>query len=505
MNELTSPLDINTVFKKSGLSIDEAKGVLDGSNWASKLNDIAEPAAASAEAATNMGIALAGLKNSKTALATIGTTLKTTLMNPLTWMAGVGIAAVGALIYKATEFDRAVNASAKSQSVFASAANELSELNSQMDAVSARISELQALKQQQKISPAESTELNLLMLQNSKLERQIQLKEKPASQLSDIAVNDTLRALNQKNTIDLVPTENSENGSDTKKVYDDFGTAYYAYDKTDIITATEKEIEKLEDLKETKANLMAEIKNPLTGSERKAAAEKELQDTESEITKLTHNVTDQIQDLQVLYEGLSDPVTGLMKEGMSAEAQIAYQSMTDIFSNFNTLDLTGAEAELAKLDNFFNGSSGRNYIKDALMAASDAGENLEDALRGMGLSLENLGIDNVDTLKQYLEGIRTVFDSLSDGTSKERLGGLLEQWDSDYAYFLEHPEELGNDTNRENIHSQFSTMKILFHTMGVNIHFKHRVFHLLNKPLRVLRFFPLGEAIATINSSSAFK
>ena len=698
MNELTSPLDINTVFKKSGLSIDEAKGVLDGSNWASKLNDIAEPAAASAEAATNMGIALAGLKNSKTALATIGTTLKATLTNPLTWMVGAGIAAVGALIYKATEFDRAVNASAKSQSVFASAANELSELNSQMDAVSARISELQTLKQQQKISPAESTELNLLMLQNLELEHQIQLKEKSASQLSDIAVNDTLRALNQKNTIDLVPTENSENGSDTKKVYDDFGTAYYAYDKTDIITATEKEIEKLEDLKETKANLMAEIKNPLTGSERKAAAEKELQDTESEITKLTHNVTDQIQDLQVLYEGLSDPVTGLMKEGMSAEAQIAYQSMTDIFSNFNTLDLTGAEAELAKLDNFFNGSSGRNYIKDALMAASDAGENLEDALRGMGLSLENLGIDNVDTLKQYLddaktsaeaaaqsvdaidgslesvqnafatankgndwssmtgyieqanelykqgligtddfqsvaqlispekidisdgenkaeayakawenayekvsrwfdtetpdesimnfardldavdgtignlddslvrinedggrfkvdfkfkssaeaakelgtsvevveallhkfedygyefddilfsgegldaykqslEGIRTLFDSLSDGTSKERLGGLLEQWDSDYAYFLEHPEELGNDTNRENIQSQFSTMKILFHTMGVNIHFKHRVFHLLNKPLRVLRFFPLGEAIATINSSSAF-
>ncbi|MFR2711601.1 MAG: hypothetical protein ACLTBP_08510 [Frisingicoccus sp.] len=626
--------DINTVFKNAGISKESAQSILQQSKrWKNSLSNLSESSSTSSGFITNEAIALEGLKSSESALAAIGTTLKATLTNPLTWMAGAGIAAVGALIYKATEFDRAVNASAKSQSVFASAANELSELNSQMDAVSARISELQTLKQQQKISPAESTELNLLMLQNSELEHQIQLKEKSASQLSDIAVNDTLRALNQKNTIDLVPTENSENGSDTKKVYDDFGTAYYAYDKTDIITATEKEIEKLEDLKETKANLMAEIKNPLTGSERKAEAEKELQDTEAEITKLTHNVTDQIQDLQVLYEGLRDPVTGLMKEGMSAEAQIAYQSMTDIFSTFNTLDLTGAEAELAKLDNFFNGSSGRNYIKDALMAASDAGENLEDALRGMGLSLENLGIDNVDTLKQYLddaktsaeaaaqsvdaidgslesvqnafakankgndwssmtgyieqanelykqgligtddfqsvaqlispekidisdgeggslrkpgkmlmkgrwfdtetpdesimnfardldagaerwksddslvsinedggrfkvdsnsnpqpkpqelgtrvevveallhkfedygyefddilfsgegldaykqslEGIRTLFDSLSDGTSKERLGGLLEQWDSDYAYFLEHPEELDNE------------------------------------------------------------
>ena len=34
--------------------------------------------------------------------------------------------------------------------------------------------------------------------------------------------------------------------------------------------------------------------------------------------------------------------------------------------------------------------------------------------------------------------------------------------------------------------------------------FQHRVFHLLNKPLRVLRFFSLKEAIATINPSSVF-
>ena len=424
--------DINTVFKNAGISKESAQSILQQSKrWKNSLSNLSESSSTSSGFITNEAIALEGLKSSESALAAIGTTLKATLMNPLTWMAGAGIAAVGALIYKATEFDRAVNASAKSQSVFASAANELSELNSQMDAVSARISELQALKQQQKISPAESTELNLLMLQNSKLERQIQLKEKSASQLSDIAVNDTLRALNQKNTIDLVPTENSENGSDTKKVYDDFGTAYYAYDKTDIITATEKEIEKLEDLKETKANLMAEIKNPLTGSERKAAAEKELQDIESEITKLTHNVTDQIQDLQVLYEGLRDPMTGLMKEGMSAEAQIAYQSMTDIFSTFNTLDLTGAEAELAKLDNFFNGSSGRNYIKDALMAASDAGENLEDALRGMGLSLENLGIDNVDTLKQYLDDAKTSAEAAAQ--SVDAIDGSLESVQNAFA------------------------------------------------------------------------
>ena len=38
---------------------------------------------------------------------------------------------------------------------------------------------------------------------------------------------------------------------------------------------------------------------------------------------------------------------------------------------------------------------------------------------------------------------------------------------------------------------------------GIYHKFQHRVFHLLNKPLRVLRF-SLGEAIATINPSSVF-
>ena len=151
--------DINTVFKNAGISKESAQSILQQSKrWKNSLSNLSESSSTSSGFITNEAIALEGLKSSESALAAIGTTLKATLTNPLTWMAGAGIAAVGALIYKATEFDRAVNASAKSQSVFASAANELSELNSQMDAVSARISELQTLKQQQKISPGESSE-----------------------------------------------------------------------------------------------------------------------------------------------------------------------------------------------------------------------------------------------------------------------------------------------------------------------------------------------------------
>lgn len=126
--------DINTVFKNAGISKKSAQSILQQSKrWKDNLSNLSESSPTSSGFITNEAIALEGLKSSESALAAIGTTLKATLTNPLTWIAGAGIAAVGALIYKATEFDRAVNTSTKSQSAYASSANELSELTSQLD------------------------------------------------------------------------------------------------------------------------------------------------------------------------------------------------------------------------------------------------------------------------------------------------------------------------------------------------------------------------------------
>lgn len=356
-------------------------------------------------------------------------------MNPLTWMAGAGIAAMGALIYKATEFDRAIDAASKSQSIYASAATELSELDSQLDTTSARISELTSLKKQGNLSFAEEAELETLILQNAELERQIQLKETAAQQLSDKTVSDAVKALNQENTVNLVTTE------DSKKVYDDFGTSYDVYEQTDIITATTAEIEKLKELQETKNSLIAKSKSPLLDSERKAEIEQELKDTEAMITKLTRNVTDQVQDIQILRENLSDPLTGLMKSGLDADVQEKYQSMTDILNNFNTLSLSDNEAALVKLDNFFNGSPDRNFIKDALIEAAKAGNDLETVLKTMGLNLEKLGIENVDTLNRYFNDLAASADSasisvknLADTESIESVAAAFNSKNAGYNY-----------------------------------------------------------------------
>ena len=100
IDQMDSASDVNTVLKTSGVEKDFAQKAL-------KRSVFSDDATTTLKGLKNSGDSLTSLENIFTG---IGTTLKVTLTNPLTWIAGAGIAAVGALIYKATEFDRAVNA-----------------------------------------------------------------------------------------------------------------------------------------------------------------------------------------------------------------------------------------------------------------------------------------------------------------------------------------------------------------------------------------------------------
>lgn len=401
------------MFKNASISKEDAQSILKKSlNWSNRLNDIAEPATASTEAVTNLSKALEGLKSSGGGLPSlddiftgIGTTLKLGLHNPLTWIAGAGVTAIGALILKATEFDRAVKASGKSQSIYASTANELATMNSQLDSASQRISELQTKQNQGGLSFAEEAELNTLQLQRTEMERDIQLKEQTANRQSKEAVNDALKALKQTNTLDLTAS--------SSQVYDDFGTAYNVPKETDIVTATANEIEQLKTLKSDRNKLLKELKDPDLSDDEKSTKESLLKSTEADITKYSNNIEDQVQNLQTLCENLSDPTTGIMKNGMSQEAQDYYHSITDILDDFNTIDLSDQEASIVKLDSFFSAAPGRNFIKDTLMESASSTYMLQNALSEMGLTLDDLGVDSVETLKSYLDDAKASADAAS--------------------------------------------------------------------------------------------
>ena len=75
----------------------------------------------------------------------------------------------------------------------------------------------------------------------------------------------------------------------------------------------------------------------------------------------------------------------------------------DITDSFNNIDLSPAEKALNNLNNYFDGSVGKNAIKEQLKDAVESGRDLETELNRMGLSLEDLGIENVSQLASYFK------------------------------------------------------------------------------------------------------
>ena len=171
--------------------------------------------------------------------------------------------------------------------------------------------------------------------------------------------------------------------------------------------------------------------------------EEELKNTEAEISKQTNNVSSQIQDLLVLRDALSDPIIGLMKDGLDAETQGYYHSITDIIDDFNTLDLSDSDATLYRLDKLFGNSSGMDFVKGRLVEAAKAGKDLEAALKDMGLSLVNLGVEDVDTLNSYFNELAasagnasTSVKSLADTESIDNVAAAFSSKNAGYNYEL---------------------------------------------------------------------
>ena len=438
-NKLQNPKDINTVFKTAGISEDTAKTVLEKSEWASKLNDLVKPAEASAAATTNLGIALNGLKSVEDTggkLSSGFTSLLSTIppIVPAVLALGGALTVLYVLTKQANQFNDAVAKASESQSSYNETASELNNLNSQLSTSAQRISELQALKNVGAISVTEQRELETLKLQNQELERQRDLKQQEADEQSEATVNDALAALKLKRTKDLTQQYTG---------ITEIGEEYTAgYKETDIVSATKNEIDELTNLQAKRSDLLDKLNNT-TSKSKKESYSKDLNDLDWEIAKYSKTISKNIGTLNTLRESFKDPITGLMKDGLDAEAQGYYHSITDIIDDFNTLDLSDSDATLYRLDKLFGNSSGMDFVKGRLVEAAKAGKDLEAALKGMGLSLENLGVEDVDTLNSYFNELAASagnasasVKSLADTESIDNVAAAFSSKNAGYNYEL---------------------------------------------------------------------
>ena len=436
-NELQNPKDINTVFKTAGISEDTAKTVLEKSEWSSKLNDLVEPTEASAAATTNLGIALNGLKSVEDTggkLSSGFTSLLSTIppIVPAALALGGALTILYGLTKYANQFNDAVAKTSESQSSYNETASELNNLNSQLSTSAQRISELQALKNMGAISVTEQRELETLKLQNQELERQRDLKQQEADEQSEATVNDALAALKLKRTKDLTRQYTG---------ITEIGEEYTAgYKETDVVSATKNEIDELTNLQAKRSDLLDKLNNT-TSKSKKESYSKDLDDLDLEISKYSKTISKNVDTLNTLRESFKDPITGLMKDGLDTEAQGYYHSITDIIDDFNTLDLSAPDATLYRLDQLFGNSSGMDFVKDRLIGAARAGKDLEGTLKDMGLSLENLGVEDIDTLNSYFNELAASagkasasVKSLADTESIDNVSAAFNSKNAGYNY-----------------------------------------------------------------------
>lgn len=395
-------------------------------------DDIADGIKNVSKESVGLGVAFKGL----------AATIKSAVFNPLTWVAIGAAVLTGALILNATAFDRSIKNAQESQSVYLDSASSLSSMNSELETTSKRIEELQALKDAGTISVADENELTKLKLQNAELQRQIDLQKQIVSEKSKEAVQDAVHSLEMNRTADSTQV--------SKTVTDDFGVEYNAPKQTTLIEATTNELAKLAELKDQKKQLLQEYADISTSQSRKDDINNELQILEGEIFKYNSTVSEQINNLNILRESFLDE-NGLMKEGLSSQEEGYYKIMTEIIDDFNNIDLSPAERSLKKLDRFFDGSKGKNFIKEDLMDAVDSTEDLEKALQSMGLSLDDIGVDNIDTLKRYLDEAKSSAEGATEAVKglaeTENIGAVttaLETQNAGYNYeqAVSHAEKI---------------------------------------------------------------
>lgn len=355
---------------------------------------------------------------SSSSLSTIFTGLWATLkpMLPLIAAITAGFAAFKLVESYVKAYDNALNKASDSLSEYKNTSSELESLNSELETTQSRIQELQS---QGTLTITEESELTKLQEQNNELQRQIDLKEQISETQSEQSAKDAIEALTLKRTSDLT------SGVTTTGTHDQPMTVY---DQTDVVTATRNELNELTKLKKKRSKLLKEYNKEGTSHKRKSVIDDELKGLDQQIKNYDSKVQKQIESLNTLRENFKDQITG----EVNPEYKSWFNDITSLVDDFNSIDLSPAEKKLNNIEKYFNGSTGRNVIKDQLVEAVKAGKNADDALRQMGISLNDAGLD-AQTLNSYFKELAKEATDAANAVNKinnnltiEDVGGAFE-------------------------------------------------------------------------------
>ena len=347
---------------------------------------------AASTAATAAGGGFAGLKAGIAAFAG--------MLNPVTLgiaavVATIGIAAL-AIDHFTESFDEAIEKADKSRSAYEQTASEVESLESQLSDVKDRISELNSMDS---LTITEEAELQKLQAENDQLERQLAIKQKLANYQQGVAAEDANHVLTKDltwQTGDFLKDKNGYMMTDTN------GMPIMEYMSGDIIDRATSKQEKLNEKKAEQVKLEEEIANMEpeyhkhfwqadTEYEKKT---KQLKNLKSDVSDLEKEVSEDVETINSNYSSLFS-TEGSVLPGY----EDTVNRINDLFDAYNNVDLSEAEKKLNKINSFFDGSTGKNFIKENLLEAAKQAELTADDIKRMGIAID--GVDASEIAKYF--------------------------------------------------------------------------------------------------------
>lgn len=158
------------------------------------------------------------------------------------------------------------------------------------------------------------------------------------------------------------------------------------------------------------------------------AKKQELQQLNQEIENSKGGVTDeQIKRHEDLTKEIAEQASkaGTLMNTVSSELDVLSQSDSkfakdyvkqakQLLLDFSNIDASPAEVALNTINSFFDGTFGKNAIKEELIDAMESGQDLEETLQGLGLSMDDFGNIDKSYLVDYFEDITKSAEEAKD-------------------------------------------------------------------------------------------
>lgn len=288
-------------------------------------------------------------------------------------------------------YENAMESANTAKSNYDTTISDLEFVNEGLKTASSRIEELQS---KGTLTLTEQAELEKLQSENAELEKRAALLENVAAMQQRAATNTAMDALN---TVGSQSKYSKEHAAELD------GAVGY---KTELEAAKE-DLEYLQQLYKTREDLQNRLQSAASSGNQNLYDDltKQLNDTDKEISDWTISLGEQVSQFEE-YKSVLEQDTNLGEISGGQEMLSELTNFIDAFANVGK-ELTPAQEALSHIQSFFDGSTSKNIISDAILDMVEKGSSAEQAINKLGLSLEDLGLEGsqVKYLNQYFNDL----------------------------------------------------------------------------------------------------